>query len=201
MKYITLLFSLICIGFFIIQTISPGFTDALVLNQQSFAEPYRFVTAIFLHGSFTHLIFNLFALILFGLILESLIKEKILWVFLFSGVLGNIVSVFFYPSSLGASGAIFGIIGCLTILKPNTGVFVFGIIAPLWVASILWIGADLLGLFMPSDVGHIAHLSGVALGIIFGFFFRRNFPKVERKNRIIWLNEKEMREWESRFMD
>src|SRR3989338_10954625 len=99
MKFYALWLSAICILFFILQIAIPGFTDALVLNQQSFIEPWRFVTAIFLHGDITHLIYNLFALVLFGLILEKLIgSRKFLIVFIFSGIFANLISVNFYDS-------------------------------------------------------------------------------------------------------
>jgi len=119
MKFYTLLLTLIIIAVFILQAIIPNFTDSLLLNQQSFPEVWRFVTAIFLHGSLTHLIFNLFALILFGLVLESLIgSNRFLLVFFSTGIIANIISFNFYPASLGASGAIMGIIGALTVSKP-----------------------------------------------------------------------------------
>ena len=119
-KYFALWLSVICVLIFILQLAFSGFTDALVLNQSSWLEPWRFVSSIFLHGSPLHLIFNLFALILFGLILEKLIgSNKFLVVFFASGIIANLIAVNFYPSSLGASGAVYGILGALTILRPK----------------------------------------------------------------------------------
>ena len=133
-KFYALWLALICIVIFIAQTLISGFTDLFLLNNQALGvEFYRFITAIFLHGSLSHLVFNLFALIFFGLILEKFIgSKKFLLVFFISGVLANIFSVFFYPSSLGASGAIFGIIGCLTILKPLMTVWAYALPLPLF---------------------------------------------------------------------
>src|SRR3989344_6544613 len=99
MKFYSILLALVMIAVFILQTTFPNFTESLLLNQQAFPQIYRFITAIFLHGSLTHLIFNLFALILFGLILEKLIGSyKFLFIFLASGIIANIISVLFYPS-------------------------------------------------------------------------------------------------------
>jgi len=82
-------------------------------------EIWRFVSAIFLHDGIIHLIYNLFALALFGFILEKLIGSKrFLIVFFASGIIANLIAVNFYNSSLGVSGAIYGILGCLVILKP-----------------------------------------------------------------------------------
>jgi len=51
-------------------------------------------------------------------------------------------------------------------------VWAFGAIIPMFIAAILWVASDLFGLFMPSDVGNIAHLSGIAIGIIAGIILR-----------------------------
>lgn len=180
-KFYALWLSLACIIVFILQASVPGFSESFLLNEKAVnnLEIYRFATSIFLHGSLEHLIFNLFALIIFGLILEKLIgSRKLLLVFFFSGILANLISINYYPSSLGASGAIFGIIGVLTIIKPLMMVWAFGMIIPMFVAAILWIFIDIIGIFNPSDVGNIAHLSGIGVGFIFGLIFR-----LMRKNK------------------
>ena len=160
-KYFTLWLALACIIIFIIQVIIPNSTDYLLLNQNALhGEIWRFVTSIFAHASFSHILLNMFALVLFGLILESLIgSKKLLLVFFASGIIANIVAIFFYPSSLGASGAIYGILGVLTIIRPTMVVWVYYLPLPMFVAAIVWIGASVFGIFNPSDVGDIAHLS------------------------------------------
>jgi len=204
-KYFSIWLALICIVLFILQTVIPGLTDSLILNKSALSgEVWRFLTSIFLHGSFSHLLLNMFALILFGLILESLIGSKrFLLVFLVSGVVANIVSVFFYPASLGASGAIFGILGALTIIKPLMGVFVYGLPMPMFVAAIVWILIDLYGVINPSDVGNIAHISGIVIGFLFGFYFRlRHFKKamIRADYSRISIPEHEMRSWEEKWI-
>ena len=119
-RFFALWLALICVIMFILQNYVSGFTDLLVLNEQALnGQIWRFLSAIFLHGGLSHIVYNMFALILFGLILEKLIgSRKFLLIFLLSGIVANIIGVFFYTSSLGASGAIMGIIGALTIRKP-----------------------------------------------------------------------------------
>lgn len=205
-KFFTLWLSAIIILIFILQNIIPGFTDSLVLNQQSFPEIWRFITSIFLHGSLTHLIFNLFALILFGLILEKLISSnKFLLVFFSSGIIANIISVNFYPSSLGASGAIMGIIGTLTIIKPLMPVWTFSLPMPMFIAAILWTAGDILGIFFPQGVGNIAHLSGLVIGLILGIYFRiKHIGKQKNKLKAdysrISMPESYMQDWENIWM-
>jgi uncharacterized protein len=176
MRYNFIILSGICILFFMFQLVLPAFTDSLVLNQSSWQQPWRFVSAIFLHGSASHLIFNLFALILFGFMLEQIIgSNKFLAVFLISGISANIVALNFYPSSLGASGAIYGILGCLTIIRPKMIVLAYSLPMPMFVASIIWIGVSIFGIFNPSQTGDIAHLSGIVVGFLAGFLFREKW--------------------------
>ncbi len=205
-KFYALKISLIIILIFILQLFIKGFTELFVLNEQSWAQPWRFLTAIFLHGSLTHLILNLFALALFGTILESQINSRrFLAVFSVSGILANIVSVNFYPSSLGASGAIFGVIGALIIVRPLLPIWAFGLPMPIFLAGIIWAGADILGAvgFLTGNqidnTGNIAHLSGMLFGFFLGALYK---PKKRRmkKNPAIRFNESSLRSWENRYM-
>lgn len=199
-KLTALWLAAICIFIFLLQVYTPNFTSFFILNQQSFVQPYRFLTAIFLHGSLIHLTYNLFALIFFGLILEKFIgSRKFLAVFFISGILANIISVNFYSSALGASGAIFGIIGTLTIIKPLMTVWAFNLPMPLFLAAIFWAIGDILGAFMPSGTANLAHLSGLFFGLIFGFIFKRKQKKSEYNYKIN-LPENYMQVWENRFV-
>jgi len=142
----------------------------------------------------------MFALLLFGFILEKKIGSRnFLIVFLSSGILANLIAVNYYPSSLGASGAVYGILGCLTILNPFIGVWVFGIIVPMFIAAIIWIIGGIFGLFFPSNVGDIAHLSGIFIGFLFGFLFFTYRNKRERKDKILLPNDY-IKNWEERYL-
>lgn len=198
MKFYSLWFCLICIIVFILQLVIPGFTELFVLNQASWFQLWRFVTAIFLHGGVVHLLYNLFALALFGIILEKLIgSNRFLLVFFASGIIANLIAVNFYSSSLGASGAIYGILGCLAVIRPLMMIWAFGFPMPMFIAAILWVGAGVLGIFMPSNVGDIAHLSGIGVGFIIGLFLRE--WKVAKKE-LIRVPEGYMRVWENNYM-
>ena len=205
-KFYSLWLSLIIIVIFISQNIIPNFTDLFVLNQKAITnfQIYRFLTAIFLHGSITHLAFNLFALFFFGLVLEKTIGTKRFMItFLVTGIIANIISVNFYNSSLGASGAIYGVIGAATILRPMMMIYTFGAIMPMFLAAIIYIIADILrayGAFGPTNVGSIAHLSGIGLGLLLGVYYRIKFKKIQNKEIEVRFDEGSMERWEDRFV-
>lgn len=204
-KFYAFWLSGIAVAVFILQLIIPGFTEAFVLNSSSFPQIWRFVSAIFLHGGGGHLLYNLFALIFFGSIVERLIGSKrFLLVFFITGIFANLVSVNFYPSSLGASGAIFGVIGALVVLRPGMAVWAFGLPMPMIVAGVLWVGGDLIGAVgylsgTPlSNTGNIAHLSGMILGLIFGAFYRSPGRKIRKP--LVVIDERSIRNWEDTHM-
>lgn len=204
-KYYFLWLCVACVIIFIIQNIFPGFTELFVLNLKAVYEKqyWRFVSAIFLHGSVVHLFYNLFALFFFGLSLERLIGgRRFLIVFFLSGIIANIIAVNFYPSSLGASGAIYGILGCLAVINPFMMVWAFGLILPMFIAAILWIVGDIIGVFGlgGSDVGYIAHLGGVFVGILFGALFRSWGKKIKNFREKIKIPDMYMRKWEDSYM-
>ncbi|MBU0957807.1 MAG: rhomboid family intramembrane serine protease [Nanoarchaeota archaeon] len=201
-KFYALWLSFIMIIIFFLQNIIPGLTETFLLDSsKTLSEPWRIVTSIFLHSSITHLLFNLFALILFGLILEKEIKSNnFLIVFFVSGIIASIFSVFFYDAALGASGAIFGVIGALTIMRPTIAVFAFGIPMPLFIASILWVGADVIGYFNPTNIANLAHLSGIGIGFIMGIFYRVNSPKKKSYVHKIEIPEHQLRKWEVLYL-
>ncbi|HHY54772.1 MAG TPA: rhomboid family intramembrane serine protease, partial [Chloroflexi bacterium] len=76
-------------------------------------EVWRLFTAIFLHGGILHLLFNLYALYALGPLLEGYTGHiRFLTIFLVSGLYGSLLSyAFSSPISVGASGAIFGLLG------------------------------------------------------------------------------------------
>jgi membrane associated rhomboid family serine protease len=201
MKFYTLWIAAACIIMFIFQSTMPGFTDALVLDGHSWTQPWRFVTSIFLHASIEHILLNLFALILFGLILEKVIgSNKFLIVYFASGIFANLVAVNFYSSSLGASGAIYGILGMLTVLRPKMTMWVYGLPMPMFIAALVWVGVAVFGIFNPSTTGDIAHLSGIVVGFIFGICYYKYYRQEPEHKIRLHVPDSYMHEWEEVHM-
>ena len=200
MRYYALWLSAVCFAVFLLQMLISRVTTLFILDRHFSYEIWRFVTSIFLHGSLSHLLANVFMLALFGTILESSVgSRKFLLIFFSSGIIANLISVSYYPMSLGASGAIYGVLGALVIMRPLLTVWVYGLPMPMILAGIVWIASDLIGTFLPSDIGHIAHISGIVVGFVFGFLYREKFVK-QQKHEKVRLHEGYMRRWEEIYL-
>lgn len=88
----------------------------------TFYEVWRLFTAMFLHGDALHLFSNMVALLIFGTVIESnkyYSRLEYILIYVLSGLIGNLFSLILLPLtalSLGASGAIFGLIGAVFII-------------------------------------------------------------------------------------
>jgi len=162
---------------FILQIVlGTGFTELFLLDSSRLLfEPWRLVTSMFLHGDLNHLFFNMYGLFLFGSFLEPKIGSKrFLWVYLCSGLLAGLLGSFVYARALGASGALMGIIGLMIIVMPQLRLLFFFVIPmPLWVAGVIWVAIDTVGIFIPNGVANIAHLVGMAAGLGYGLYMKK----------------------------
>lgn len=153
-----------------------------------------FITAIFLHGGFFHILSNMWFLFIFGDTVETEISSfGFLLLFLLSGILGNVLQYAIMPHSaipiLGASGAIAGVLGCYYKLFPyakvKTVLFlfffvtVFDINAPLILGY--WFLLQLIsgiGSLFPtsvdqSSVAFFTHIAGFIVGILAAKMMRK----------------------------
>ncbi len=174
---------------FIFQYLISGFTNLLLLRGIEFwpYEPWTLITHMFIHGSLTHLLFNMYVLFMFGNLLENRIGSKRFGIIYFaSGIIAAIISSFFYDGMLGASGAIMGMIGALIILMPNLELLFFFIIPmKLWVAGIIIFLIDVIGgvsaSYVGSNVGHIAHIVGMICGLLIAYYFKKQISSFKKK--------------------
>jgi membrane associated rhomboid family serine protease len=127
----------------------------------------------------------MFALFIFGTFLERKIRERdFLLIYFIAGIIGNIGYMLTAPTmatpGLGASGAIYGIMGALAILYPTATVYVFYIPMPMIIAAFVWGATEFLGLFAPGSIAHGAHIGGLFIGILYGFYLRRQSQQLSR---------------------
>jgi membrane associated rhomboid family serine protease len=149
----------------------------LGLQQASFLDrPWTLLTCMFIHQNIWHIFANMITLYFFGSYLNRLLgTTKLLIVYFAGGILGGILYLLLPPSpysiAIGASGAIFALGGVLAVMRPKLRVIVFPIPVPLplWIAII---GIFVVFSFIP-HVAWQAHLGGLVLGLVAGYFFRR----------------------------
>jgi len=139
------------------------------------SRPWTIVTSIFMHSGLWHFFGNMLTLYFFGAYLSRLIGDsKFLIVYFGGGILGSIMYIVLgepLSVAVGASGAIFAIVGVMTVIRPKLKVFIFPIPVPLplWIAAI---GGFVILSFLPF-VAWQAHLGGLVVGLIAGHIFRR----------------------------
>lgn len=169
---------LIAVNFllFIATLIAPGLIFLLGLQPAGFLlRPWTIVTCMFVHSGFWHIIANMLTLYFFGTYLYRLIGQgKFLFVYFGGGILGSILFILLAPSfsiAVGASGAVFALAGALVVMRPKLPVLIFPIPVPipLWLAVI---GGFLILSFLPY-IAWQAHLGGLVLGLIAGYFFKK----------------------------
>jgi membrane associated rhomboid family serine protease len=146
-------------------------------------EPWRMLTALFLHASFIHLALNMLALWMIGQSLEPLIGHwRYLTLYLISGLGGSVaVALLADPrvAVIGASGAIFGLFGALLVIGRHIGANITGIA--------IVIGINLVISFLPGfAIAWQAHVGGVIVGAAVGFVLART-RAVRQRALQIWL--------------
>src|SRR3989338_5744500 len=174
MKHYALWLTGIIAAVFFLQIAFPSITANFRLaSADVWSRPWTLLTAIFLHGSIVHLLYNGFGLAVFGSILEEVIgSRRFLMVFFATGLVSSVASTFFYNAVIGASGAIFGIMGVVTVLHPTMTVWVYYIPMPMYMAAVVWAVVDLFGFVVPQGIANAGHLAGLAAGIAAGFVIR-----------------------------
>ncbi len=203
MAYAALYLVSLIVALFVLQQLDPSITGGFALVSSDVASrPWTLVTSIFMHSGLLHLLYNGVGLFLFGLLLEKKVgMKKFLLVFFASGIFASVAAALFYPSSLGASGAVFGVIGALSVLTPLTVVWVYYLPMPLFVAAAVWAVGDLFGFIMPSNVANAAHLAGLFAGVLLGFFLRGRKPLFsKRKKHKEHVSRGELEKWEDEYM-
>ena len=150
---------------------------------------YTLFTSMFMHGGFWHILGNMLYLWIFGDNVEDVLgKFWFIVMYLLSGLIGSFAHILVSPGSviptIGASGAVSGVLGCYLLLYPKArvlaliplGFFIRFTMLPAYIFLGFWIFLQLLlGLGTAGSgagVAYFAHNGGFVIGIIFGLFFR-----------------------------
>jgi len=132
---------------------------------------WRFFTPMLLHGSLLHIGFNMYALYAFGIGLEQRLgRRRFFLLYVLSGFAGNVMSFLFTSGySIGASGAIFGLIGAEGVfLYQNRKLF--GTQAMKAMQNVIFVVAFNLILGLQPHIDNWGHIGGLTGGLIFSWF-------------------------------
>ena len=134
-------------------------------------EWWRLITPIFIHSGFSHLLFNSFSIFLFGPGLEKIVgKFRFLFIYLFTGIAANIITLFIEPLTyvhLGSSGAIFGLFGYYISIV----VFRKEMMSKSNAQVITTIAAlSLIMTFLQPNINIVGHIFGFLAGLLIGSF-------------------------------
>ena len=185
--------------------------------------PFQVITSPFLHGSFSHLFYNMFALFMFGCIIEQVIDSKKFLIYYIGCALGATLftwgvdaimiqtldlmpgaveeikihgadilqqgynfsdpnlarlNIIYNVGTIGASGAIFGILLAFGMIFPNRPIYLYFVmpIKAKWIV-IIYGGFELLSGItqnMYDNVAHFAHVGGMIVGIIILLYWKKN---------------------------
>lgn len=145
-------------------------------------EPWRLITVLFVHGSFIHLALNMLALWMLGQSLEPMLgRARFLALYLISGLGGSVMVACIAPGNptVGASGAIFGLMAALLIIGRHIGANVTGLLVILGINFAF-------GLFV-GNISWQAHLGGVVVGALVALIYTRTKRREQRKWQIALL--------------
>jgi membrane associated rhomboid family serine protease len=176
--YAYILIGITVIVFMLQAMLNPWLTNFFSLSMGALlTRPWGPVTSIFLHGSILHLFFNMLALFFFGPILEQRIGSKsFLGLYFGGGILAGLAQVVMFPQYpvIGASGAIFCVLGALTVLMPHMVIYLYFVPLKMVYITVLFAILDLYPVLTGSGdgVAHIAHLTGLAIGLVAGYWYR-----------------------------
>lgn len=168
--------------------IDPGGPLALWANTHHLPNSYQFqvwqlVTYMFLHADFMHLLFNMYGLFLFGrLVAPVLGKSRFLILYFVGGIVGGLLHLAAnwnaVPLSIavGASGALFGVMMSVAMIRPNLEMFIMFVPVPVKMKTLVIVYA-LIEIFsqwkLNTNVAHLAHLGGFVGAYLYLILFCR----------------------------
>lgn len=176
----TLAIILVNIALFVALKMVPGFRENLLLNHEIsmvLKKPWTLISVFLSHEVLIHLAFNMGVFLLFGSRLEKIASARtVAVVYLIAGLMGSIgflltrLIVQQPGFAVGASAAVFGVVGTYATLRRDT--VILGSKARLWM-WVLIIATVLLAVSNPQSLDSaIVHVIGAFVGIVCGYWLR-----------------------------
>lgn len=153
---------------------------------------WRMLSATFLHGGLIHVAFNMYALYSFGIMAERLFGSRaFLGIYLLSGLAGSAGTLLFSPTAVGvgASGAIFGIMGALiAFLSTDKSFLSEGARKQILTSFMIYGSYSLMQGFRHTGIDNAAHIAGLLAGLCLGWLTGE--PLRLRRGESSWFTSK-----------
>ncbi len=186
----------------LVQGHTPGAFDILFgLSEDLYRNGFfwQLFTYMFLHAGLLHILFNMLILYFLGTEIERTVGSRnFLSIYFVSGVLGGLGWLLLTsdPSipCIGASGAVFGLLGAYVALFPQRHItvlifFILPVTLKAWMLAVILAGIEFLLMTarVEDQIAHSAHLAGLLAGYVFAFvvFRKGGFPKRGLRVRIV----------------
>jgi membrane associated rhomboid family serine protease len=160
---------------------------ALFYPASEYFMPWQFVTHMFMHGGFMHILFNMYGLWAFGSPLEQLWGRNKFFFFYFSAGLGaaliyTIANYFFEDYNavaVGASGAVYGVLVAFAMKFPNAKLALIFFPVPIaakYFIPLLVFGDLFFGFtsYSVGNIAHFAHIGGALVGFLISLYWKNN---------------------------
>jgi len=149
------------------------------------AQPWRLVTAVFLHASVLHIVFNMWVLMDLGPQIEELYgSARFLFMYVVCGIGGYILSSAFWHFSVGGSGAIVGLIGVMLALTTGRQSIGMRMLRSQLIRWLIYLA--IWGLVVPG-IDNYAHAGGLATGFILGKIMTDRPPATPQERKRAYL--------------
>jgi membrane associated rhomboid family serine protease len=184
---------------------NPNFLDYIALKPENIIKNFyfwTFFTSMFMHGGIFHLFANMLSFLFLGKFTERILGKKRFLIFyllagLFAGLMFVLISLImknyfnlpgdFNTYAVGASGALFGLIGLAMMLTPNLPVYLMFIPIPIkmkYAAPTMLILLWVISILGNVPIGNTAHFGGFIIGIFYGFYLKKKY-----KNKTRYINQ------------
>ena len=155
---------------------------------------WTILTSMFMHGGIFHIFANMISLMFIGGLVEKLLGPKrYFWFYMLSGIFAGLLFVLLSlifnidlnTYAVGASGALFGLVGFLVLITPNLPVYLMFVPIPIkmkyagpGILILLWF----ISIAGSIPIGNTAHLGGLLAGLAYGIYIK---TKYKNKSKMI----------------
>jgi len=145
--------------------------------------PWTMITSAFLHGGILHILFNMYSLFIIGPLLERMLgRGRFIALYLLSAFGGSVAVLLLAPATavVGASGAIFGLLGAFFVIQRKLG--------GTNVQLLVIVGLNLVIGFVLPGVSWQAHVGGLIAGAAVAFVYVRTRRATQKNTQILMVS-------------